>query len=87
MKMWGKRGHILSIVGIVLCLSVMMVFNHMSYYYSIMAKMKNMGMGTIRETAEKIENYLSNDIEIVQTTAYSLEYMMEKNVSEEEIEE
>ena len=87
MEIHEKKGYNIAIVGIVLCLSVMMVFNHMSHYFSIMGKMQNMGMGTIREAREKIERYLSSDMEIVQTVAYSLEYMMENNVSAEEVEE
>ena len=87
MKAWGKEKPVFTIIGIVLCLGAMMVFNHISYYTSIMAKMQNMGMGSISETKEKVEKCLSEDLEVVQTTAISLEYMLEKNVPIEEIED
>lgn len=78
---------IFTIVGIVICLSIMMVYNHISYYTSIMGKMQNMGMGIIDGTKEKVEKYLSKDIEVVQTTAFALEYMIENNLPIEEMEE
>lgn len=85
MKTWGKKRYVFTIIGIVLCLSAMMVFNHISYYTSIMEKMKNMGMGSIRETKEKVEKCLTEDIEVVQSIVFSLEYMLEKNAPIEEI--
>ena len=87
MKAKDRGRHFLTILGIVICLSIMMVYNHISYYTSIMGKMQNMGMGIIDGTKEKVEKYLSKDIEVVQTTAFALEYMIENNVPIEEMEE
>lgn len=86
MKIWSKKRYIFTIIGIVLCLSTMMIYNHFSYYSSIMGKMQNMGMGRVSETKEKIEKYLLKDLEVVQTTTYSLEYMLDNNVSIEDME-
>ncbi len=85
MKTWRKKRYVFTIIGIVLCLSAMMVLNHISYYTSIMAKMQNLGMGSIRETKEKVEKCLTEDIEVVQSIVFSLEYMLEKNAPIEEI--
>jgi len=87
MEKWSKKKYFLTIAGTILCLSVMMISNHISYYNSIMAKMQNQGMGILREVKEKIEKYLIKDINDVQLTAFSLEYMIENNVSSEEMED
>lgn len=84
--MWSNKRYVLTIIGTVLCLSVMMLLNHTSYYTAVMTKMQNAGMGTLNETKGKIENYLLKDVEVVQTTAFSLEYMIENDVSTEELE-
>ena len=84
--MRSNKRYVLTIIGTVLCLSVMMILNHTSYYTSVMAKIQNVGMGTLNEAKAKIENYLLKDVEVVQTTAISLEYMLKNNVSTEEME-
>lgn len=84
--MWSNKRYVFTIIGTVLCLSVMMLLNHTSYYNAVMNKMQNMGMGSVNETQGKIEQYLSKGVEVVQNTAISLEYMIENNVPTEEVE-
>ncbi len=86
MKKGNKRSFFLTIVGTILCLSAMIFFNHFTYYNSIMAKMENQGMGVLREVKESVEKYFTKTIDVVQLTAFALEYMVENNVSPEEIE-
>ena len=49
--------------------------------------MESMGQGNLALVTEELEGYLSRGINAVQTTAVTLEYMMEKNTSKEDIEE
>ena len=84
--MWNNKRYVFTIIGTVLCLGVMMFLNHTSYYNDVMNKMQSMGMGTLNETKEKIEKYMSKGVEVIQTTAITLEYMIENNVSTEEAE-
>ena len=62
MRMWSNKRYVFTIIGTVLCLSVMMLLNHTSYYNAVMNKMQNMGMGSVNETQGKIEQYLSSAI-------------------------
>jgi len=87
MKSWNKQRYFLTIIGTVLCLSAMLFMNYMSHYNSIMSKMQNMSMGLLNETKEKVEKYLIRDKEVVQNTAFALEYMIENDVSTEKMEE
>ena len=87
MKNWNKQRYFLTIIGTVLCLSIMLFMNYISHYNSIMAKMQNMSMGMLNETKEKVEKYLIRDMEIIQSTAFVLEYMIENDISTEQMEE
>ena len=86
MKKRKEKGHVLALIGIIFGLVSMMLFNHFSYYFSTVAKMKNMGMGNLTEITILMEKYLSNNMEVVQSTAITLEYMLDNNASTEEVE-
>ena len=83
----NEKLYIITIIGSILILVGMMLYNHFSHYFSISSKMQNMGMGMITETKQIIENYLTKNLHAVQTTAITLEYMIENQMSPETIED
>ena len=87
MRNWDKKRYFFTIALTILCLSGMMISNHFSHYNSMKAKMQNQGMGSLREVKERIEKHLTKNIDIVELTAFSLEYMMENNASSGEMED
>ena len=83
----NEKLYIITIIGSILILVGMMLYNYFSHYFSISSKMQNMGMGMITETKQIIENYLTKNLHAVQTTAITLEYMIENQMSPETIED
>lgn len=87
MENWNKRTYILTIIVTILGLVGMMLFNHYTFYMNIMNKMQNMGAGNLSVISQAIENSFSQNLDLVQTTAITMEYMMETNATKEELED
>lgn len=87
LKKWNEKMYVFTIIGTLVALVIMILFNHFTFYANVAAKMENMGSGNLARVTEELEGYLSRGINAVQTTAVTLEYMMDKNTSKEEIEE
>lgn len=82
----NKRIYALTIIITILGLVSMMLYNHFSFYANIMGKMQNMGMGNLNSLSQAIEGNFSQNTNLLQTTAISMEYMMENQASKEELE-
>lgn len=87
MENWNKRTYILTIIVTILGLVGMMIFNHYTFYMNIMSKMQNMGVGNLSVISQAIENSFSQNLDMVQTTAITMEYMMENRASKEKLED
>ncbi len=86
MENWNKRTYILTIIVTILGLVGMMIFNHYTFYMNIMSKMQNMGVGNLSVISQAVENSLSQNLDLVQATAITMEYMMENRATKEELE-
>jgi len=87
MENWNKRTYILTIIVTILGLVGMMIFNHYTFYMNIMSKMQNMGVGNLNVISQAVENSLSQNLDLVQATAITMEYMMENRATKEELED
>lgn len=87
MENWNKRTYILTIIVTILGLVGMMIFNHYTFYMNIMSKMQNMGVGNLSVISQAVENSLSQNLDLVQATAITMEYMMENWATKEELED
>ena len=87
MENWNKRTYILTIIVTILGLVGMMIFNHYTFYMNIMNKMQNMGVGNLSVISQAVENSLSQNLDLVQATAITMEYMMENRATKEELED
>lgn len=87
MKMFNKRSYIFTLLGIILALVMMVTYNHAIFNSSMKTNMSEIGASNIAEVAEELKAYLTNGKNVVQTTAVSVEYMIERGATSKEIEE
>lgn len=98
MKKWEKRMeqiartyiekmYVLTIVGTLAALFIMVAYNYSTFYSNAAANLEDIGVSSLAQVTEQLEGYLSTGMNAVQTTAVTLEYMMENNTSSESIEE
>lgn len=87
MENWNKRTYILTIIVTILGLVGMMILNHYTFYMNIMSKMQNMGVGNLSVISQAVESSLSQNLDLVQATAITMEYMMENRATKEELED
>ena len=85
MKKWNEKMHMLTILGTLAALIIMVVYNYSAFYSYAAANMEDIGVSSLSQVTEQLEGYLSTGKNVVQTTAVTLEYMMERGVSTEEI--
>lgn len=86
MKILNKKTYIIALIVIILGLVSMILYNHLTFYYNVSAKMQNTGIGNLTQITQALESHFSQKINTLNTTAITLEYMMENNVSKEELE-
>ena len=87
MSVLKKRTYILTLIGIIVGLIGMMIYNHSAFYMNVTAKMQNMGMGNLSIIANTLERDLSKNISSLQVTAINLEYMLSEDASSDDIED
>ncbi|MBP3350871.1 MAG: response regulator [Lachnospiraceae bacterium] len=87
MKNWNQKTYLLTLIIIILGLISMILYNHFAFYFNMSVKMRNMGDGNLTQLIKALEGDLSQNIDTLNSTAITLEYMMEKNASKEEMED
>ena len=86
MKKWNDKMYIMTIVGTLAALVIMVIYNYFIFYSNSTVNMEDIGVSSLSQVTEQLEGYLSKGMNVVQTTAVTLEYMMENDASAEEIE-
>lgn len=86
MKTLSKRWYTLALFSIIIALFFMVAYNHIIFSSSMEATMEDIGASNISQIAEELSAYLDSGKSVVQTTAVSVEYMMNNNAASEEIE-
>lgn len=82
----NTRLAVLTIVGTLIALVFIIVYNHINFSSNIDAKIENMGIGKLTQVTGQLEGYLSKGVNAVETTAVTLEYMLENSATKEELE-
>ncbi len=86
MKTLNRKWYILMIICTIIALFIMVYYNHVSYKNSLRESTENLGISSLAHNKEQLESYIVRRMEVVRTTAASIEYMMENNATSEEIE-
>lgn len=87
MKKWDEKMYVLTIVATLAALVIMVAYNYNTFYSNAASNMADIGVSSLSQVTEQLEGYLSRGMNVVQTTAVTLEYMMENDASAEEIED
>ncbi len=86
MKKIKKRWYSFTLVGILVALFFMVVYNYVIFKSNATDNMQAIGSSNLAQVAEELEAYLDKGMSIVQTTAVSVEYMMNNNATAKDIE-
>jgi len=81
-----KKWYSFTLIGILLALSFMVAYNYAVFNSNVTNNMYAIGSSNLGQVAEELEAYLDKGMSVVETTAVSVEYMMDHNASAEEIE-
>jgi len=86
MKIWNEKMHRITIIGTLIALIAMVVYNYLIFYTHAASTMEDIGTSNLSKVTEQLEGYLSMGENAVQTTCITLEYMMQNDASPEELE-
>ena len=87
MKRLKKRWYAFTLIGIILALVAMVIYNYMIFNANAIGNMEDIGSSSLAQITEELEAYLDIGKKAVQTTSISVEYMMENGATAEEIED
>lgn len=85
MKKKERKLYILTIICTLIALLVMVVYNSGSFYKNAATDMDTIGESALAQGKEQLESYLTKGMDVLQVTAITAEYMLEKEYSSEEI--
>lgn len=86
MKRLGEKGYTLTLIGIIVALFVMVTYNYMIFHSNATRNIEEIGSSSLTKVVEELEAYLNQGMNSLQTTAISLEYIMDQGTSAKEIE-
>lgn len=86
MKRQEKLQYIITLLFTLIALVFMVTYNFITFYSNAVSKMLAVGESSLEEETERLNNYLAKGMDILQVTAITVEYMMQKGSSPEEIE-
>lgn len=81
-----KRWYSFTLIGILVALSFMVAYNYWVFNSNVTQNMNAIGLSNLSQAAEELESYLDRGMGVVQTTAVSIEYMMDNHASTQDIE-
>lgn len=82
-----EKLHVVTVIGTLLALIFMVVYNYFTFNSNATQNMEDIGASNLGQATEKLEGYLAKGLNVVQSTAVTLEYMMKNKASAQEIEE
>ena len=86
MKRQEKLQYIITLFFTLLALVFMASYNFVTFYSNAVSNMLAVGKSSLEEETEQLNSYLMKGMDVLQVTAITVEYMMQKGVSPEEIE-
>ena len=86
MKGLKKSWYSFTLIGILIGLTFMVVYNYATFNSNVKENMQSIGASKLAQVTEELEAYLDKGLSVVETTAVSVEYMMDKGSSAKDIE-
>lgn len=87
MKRLKKRWYAFTLISIIIALFIMVAYNYAVFHSNDVKNIEDIGSTNLALVAEELEAYLDRGMNVVQTTTASVEYMIENNASNQEIED
>lgn len=87
MKRLKKRWYAFTLISIIIALFIMVAYNYAVLHSNVVKNIEDIGSTNLALVAEELEAYLDRGMNVVQTTTASVEYMIENNASNQEIED
>lgn len=86
MKKINRKWYTILILCTILALFVMVGYNYMVFKSTLEKDVEHLGTSSLAQSKEQLDGYLIRRIEVLRTTASTVEYMMDNNSSLEDIE-
>lgn len=80
-----KKWYVFALVSIIVALFCMVMFNYTALSSNITQSIEDIGSSNLAQAKEELQAYLENGKSVVQTTAVSVEYMVDAGVKAEDI--
>lgn len=87
MQTWNRRQYALLIILTIMALFVMVGYNYINYAESSKQYISKIGSSTLAGATEQLEGYLNKGLNVLATTADSVEFMLNSGADSAEIEE
>lgn len=86
MKKINRKWYTILILCTILALFVMVGYNYIVFKSTLEKDTEHLGTSSLAQSKEQLDGYLIRRIEVLRTTASTVEYMMDNNSSSEDIE-
>ncbi len=86
MKEVRKKWYAITLIGIIIALAVMVGYNYVIFNANATKNIEGIGVSNLAQVTKSLEAYLESGMNAVQTTAISLEYIMEQDASAKDVE-
>ena len=80
-----KKWYVFALVSIIVALFCMVMFNYTALSSNITQSIEDVGSSNLAQAKEELQAYLENGKSVVQTTAVSVEYMVDAGATAEDI--
>ena len=80
-----KKWYVFALVSIIVALFCMVMFNYTALSSNITQSIEDVGSSNLAQAKEELQAYLENGKSVVQTTAVSVEYMVDAGAKAEDI--
>ncbi len=80
-----KKWYVFALISIIFALFVMVIFNYSVFNSNAVKNIGDIGSSNLAQAKEELHAYLETGKSVVQTTAVSVEYMMDAGATAEEI--
>lgn len=81
----GKKQYIVTLVGTLIALWLIVDVTFLSFYFIARKDAITIGETSVAEQSERLNNFLLNGIDVLETTGSTVEYLQEKGATSEEI--
>lgn len=81
-----KQGYIFTLLFTLIAIVFMAAYSFATFYANAVSNMVAVGRSSLEEETEKLDSYLAKGMDVLQVTAITVEYIMQRGASSEEIE-